>query len=166
MKAKLTLYREHFVIEVLRDKISEFDKDIRMMSFTPPATYIVNTLENLGVSQEALVALESLPRKYNLMVDFEWFDEGKDQHVLGYVGSVWSIKKVSDCKVLPTFAIKDHISIPNDTSPEAKAVIDELIDHPENFSVMDAGGVTGMIRKTDLAQVMLQAVPDDQSTIH
>lgn len=129
IKVKCTVYKNNLVIETLRPEEGETE------DFFPAGggrfgCTLKNSGKNLGLSEEAKRWLKDVKPGTDSIGDLDAFwgpvgPEGNEM-IFGWFGSVFTIKdrdaigaRNHKLRIIP------HVTIPNDTNPEAVEAIDE-----------------------------------------
>jgi hypothetical protein len=91
-----------------------------------------DTKQHLGVSEEALALLETVPKSQDSIGDVDWFDTDDGKRAFCWLGSEKRFVDPTAAEGSRQYKVtRDCIIIPNESDPVAIGVIDDRLGHQE-----------------------------------
>ncbi len=123
LKVRVTAYKGLLVIDT--EPPFERTETFIPRGGTQIGCTLLGTKDQLGISEEALVLLQTVRKSHDAIGDLMWWKAG-DQFCFGWIGGVKSLKDPSICEGDRDYGIHpgEYVTIPNDVPEGAKTAID------------------------------------------
>ncbi len=132
MRVSITCYKDILCIETH----PPFEKDD---IFIPSGEgrigcVLLNTKDNLGISNAALKLLRKIPKSRDAIGDVMWWPAADGKYAFGWLGGPHSLKDPETCEGDRSFAVRDgqFTAIPNQPPIDAKRAINAQLKELAN----------------------------------
>ena len=122
IRVKVTSYKDNLIIETIKP---DEDKNFVPVGNGRLGCVLIDTKELLGMSEEAVKLMKTLPRNNDAIGDVSTWKTTEGQHCFAWFGNLKRLVDVKKCESDRDGIIDiDHITIPNEPPKEAIEAID------------------------------------------
>ena len=126
MHAEITAYRGRLIIALLANHSIPGEVTTAQDNPRFPGHVVYDTEANLGVSDEALELMRSLPKCAGELGDMNWLPNEQGKPMFFWRGERYAMFSPEYCHAASRFKIRRHVAIPNRVPAGARVQLDRL----------------------------------------